>query len=299
MQARRLAQKVVLTQDQSRKLPRPPAAAYDSVVESRRGAAALRWAKMGGTMGIRFLCPNGHKLNVKSFQAGKRGICPHCGARFTIPSESTLPESDKAPAPRRYVEEAEVVAEQPPEQAMEQAAEQAAEQAPERVELPFGEQVDVHVDPPVVPPTPTPQKIDPLAEAPGASWYVSPPGGGQFGPANAALMRTWIAEGRVTADSLVWREGWDDWAEASTVLPQLASPEAAYLPAPQPADTLPAPSITISESVRGTARGAVGRPRRRAAGRLSTRDKTFRWVGILAVLVVALLLLFIWVVNRS
>jgi hypothetical protein len=39
-------------------------------------------------MGIKFYCPNGHKLNVKSFLAGKRGICPHCGARVDIPSEA-------------------------------------------------------------------------------------------------------------------------------------------------------------------------------------------------------------------
>ena len=39
-------------------------------------------------MGIRFFCPNGHKLNVKTFLAGKRGICPNCDARFVIPLES-------------------------------------------------------------------------------------------------------------------------------------------------------------------------------------------------------------------
>ena len=39
-------------------------------------------------MGIRFYCPNGHKLNVKSFLAGKRGICPHCGIKFEIPQQS-------------------------------------------------------------------------------------------------------------------------------------------------------------------------------------------------------------------
>jgi hypothetical protein len=39
-------------------------------------------------MGIRFLCPNGHKLNVKSFLAGKRGICPDCDAKFIVPMES-------------------------------------------------------------------------------------------------------------------------------------------------------------------------------------------------------------------
>jgi len=38
-------------------------------------------------MGIRFLCPNGHKLNVKTFLAGKRAICPDCGARVLVPNE--------------------------------------------------------------------------------------------------------------------------------------------------------------------------------------------------------------------
>jgi hypothetical protein len=38
-------------------------------------------------MGIRFTCPSGHKLHVKTFLAGKRGVCPHCGARFVIPSQ--------------------------------------------------------------------------------------------------------------------------------------------------------------------------------------------------------------------
>jgi hypothetical protein len=37
-------------------------------------------------MGIRFHCPNGHKIHVKSFLAGKRGVCPRCGERFIIPS---------------------------------------------------------------------------------------------------------------------------------------------------------------------------------------------------------------------
>lgn len=39
-------------------------------------------------MGIRFSCPNGHKLNVKDNLAGRRGICPACGAKFVIPAAS-------------------------------------------------------------------------------------------------------------------------------------------------------------------------------------------------------------------
>ena len=40
-------------------------------------------------MGIRTNCPNGHKLNLKAFLAGRRGICPYCGVTFLIPTQST------------------------------------------------------------------------------------------------------------------------------------------------------------------------------------------------------------------
>jgi hypothetical protein len=65
--------------------------------------------------------------------------------------------------------------------------------------------------------------MDPIAEAPHAIWYVQPPSGGQYGPASGDIMRTWISEGRVTRDSLVWREGWADWQLAGPLFPGLAS----------------------------------------------------------------------------
>ena len=40
-------------------------------------------------MGIRFFCPNRHRLNVKSEFAGKVGFCPICNVRMLIPREST------------------------------------------------------------------------------------------------------------------------------------------------------------------------------------------------------------------
>lgn len=49
-------------------------------------------------MGIRLTCPNGHKLHVKSFLAGKRGICPHCGAKTLIPLEVETPQQAAATA---------------------------------------------------------------------------------------------------------------------------------------------------------------------------------------------------------
>lgn len=78
------------------------------------------------------------------------------------------------------------------------------------------------------PPTPSPPgstAADPLTEAPNAVWYVRPPSGGQYGPAACDIMRAWLAEGRLSSDSLVWREGWRDWKEASEVFPQFNSPD--------------------------------------------------------------------------
>ena len=39
-------------------------------------------------MGIKFYCPNGHKMHVKGFLAGKKGLCPKCGVRVEIPTQS-------------------------------------------------------------------------------------------------------------------------------------------------------------------------------------------------------------------
>jgi hypothetical protein len=44
-------------------------------------------------MGIRVTCPNGHALNVKEHLAGKRGICPSCGAKFVIPPATASVEA--------------------------------------------------------------------------------------------------------------------------------------------------------------------------------------------------------------
>jgi len=141
-------------------------------------------------MGIRFNCPNGHKLNVKDFQAGLPGICPFCAAKMQIPLESTR-QSSKSPEARP---QGGAAANAPPPKAM--------------------------ASPP--PMTPKAVSADPLSEAGEVAWYVRPASGGQYGPATADVMRSWLAEGRLNADSLVWREGWRDWQEAGVVFPQLS-----------------------------------------------------------------------------
>jgi hypothetical protein len=96
--------------------------------------------------------------------------------------------------------------------------------------------------------------VDPIAEAPQCVWYVRPPAGGQYGPAAGDIMRKWMSEGRVSADSLVWREGWPDWRKAAKVFPSLApaSAPAAMAPAApvSPVAAQPAPTASPRRTIR-------------------------------------------------
>ena len=217
-------------------------------------------------MGIRFFCPNGHKLNVKEFQAGRRGICPFCGAKIQIPTHSTRPSSRSSQSRQRSrsADDTEIDDDEP---GLPESPISATPPDEITVDLAPGPDVPVRPDPQPVPsapsaaaapaapgpvvsapivsapaasapavPGPTPPAThqpappDPIAEAPEMIWYVRPPSGGQFGPAAGDIMRGWLAEGRVSADSLVWREGWRDWQEAGKAFPQLrASGPTAFL----------------------------------------------------------------------
>ncbi|NQT14153.1 MAG: DUF4339 domain-containing protein, partial [Planctomycetes bacterium] len=135
-----------------------------------------------------------------------------------------------------------------------------------------------------LPPTPS-AAVDPLEEAPEAVWYVRPPGGGQFGPAARDVMQGWIDDGRVTPDSLVWREGWRDWQEASAVFTQLGAQQAA----PQ--------------------RGGIGGAETNSDGgagdgqRVPTRRRptvlNMAIIAVLALAIVALAVVFIWIMQHS
>ena len=231
-------------------------------------------------MGIRFFCPNGHKLNVKEFQAGRKGICPFCGARIQIPTQSTRPSSkrrrrdparraarkaaaaaaaaapdqgdttynvastDPPPAPQRISESTQAFVAptaspglgQPPQPPM---STPIGGMSPTAGVVGPGVSTTAPAGPaaPTVPSGPVspapagtrpaqPGQPDPIDEAPAMIWYVRPPSGGQFGPASGEVMRSWLAEGRVSADSLIWREGWRDWQEAGEVFPKLRGADA-------------------------------------------------------------------------
>jgi hypothetical protein len=51
-----------------------------------------------------------------------------------------------------------------------------------------------------------------------AAWYVRPAAGGQFGPVASEVFEQWVREGRVAADSWVWRTGWADWKSGREAL---------------------------------------------------------------------------------
>jgi hypothetical protein len=118
---------------------------------------------------------------------------------------------------------------------------------------------------------------DPLAEDSEAVWYVRPPDGDQFGPASADVMRGWIDEGRVTGESLVWREGWRDWVKAAAVLPQLG---AGRPPGPTEIVVDPHPANW-------------NRPQRRS------HSTTAVVITVLILLIIILSIVFFWVLSGS
>lgn len=162
-------------------------------------------------MGIKFLCPNGHKLHVKAFLGGKRAICPKCGARVVVPMES---QPTDVPPP---------TAELPPVPSEPLAAETLeATLVDDAIESMTGAAPTVDAE--AAPPAPSPDAVvDPIDESPTAVWYVRPATGGQYGPASGQIMRSWLEQGRVGANSLVWRDGWNEWRSAADAFPDLGS----------------------------------------------------------------------------
>lgn len=293
-------------------------------------------------MGIRFYCPNGHKLNVKEFQAGRRGICPYCGAKIQIPTQSTRPSGrDEPPAhsdigdgteqmlvtqPDGVAAYGSTAASTPaatwpatptmpersggftsapaPAYAPMEAAPQSPAGAPVYDAAPTalgGAPVDLgttayqsspaapasyaaapaaaFASAPAAPASGAPPMAgaapDPLAEGGAVVWYVRPASGGQYGPATSDVMRGWLTEGRVPADSLVWREGWRDWQQAAEVFPQLR----------------PGSAPSIATDIAPTSSRTAARPQSRGMQ-----------TGIIVILVLAVIVLiavFVWVLMSG
>lgn len=227
-------------------------------------------------MGIRFRCPNGHRLHVKTFLAGRRGICPHCGTKCTIPVQSEVDQKRVKPLPAVQPTASSPRSLQPQidpgptaernrgldatgqliETEVNDLSQQGARgvidgvDADEKRRSGNSEMARLgalHVTSNEnITPAAQRSAADPLAEAPQAMWYVRPPSGGQFGPATVDVMRRWIVEGRITEDSLVWREGWTKWQTAQIVLslPSVEAETASDVASPQARSQ---PSIVVDD----------------------------------------------------
>ncbi len=234
-------------------------------------------------MGIRFACHVcERKLNIKGDLAGRRGICPACSSRFRIPledSEKSIPVDDESSS--------KVVATQPPP-----TKESTAIASPTRAKSPPTTILDDDND---------------------GTWYVRPPSGGQYGPATTELLKQWIGEGRVAATSLIWRDGWPQWRDASEALPELI----AKLPQTESFKGSPSPSLPLSPPVpfgakrsapagvpvpptgpeRGQSPGLSGNANVGANRRKQSVRRVYL-IGVLTALVAALVAGLIFVVNR-
>jgi len=195
-------------------------------------------------MGIVCRCPNGHRVKVKDHQAGKRALCPTCGATFSIPAASGA-AADGSRAPEGTAEhlqlplarfvplEPSVIATLP--QAMPfgaaraaaaaaataAAAAAAAAEPPEALE-PYAETLPLGVDPFAGGPSDAAQaQLHPaIADRPDLAWRIAYPGGEPSEPVDAATMQDWLAGSQAEGTELVWRADWAEWQPVRTVFPE-------------------------------------------------------------------------------
>lgn len=177
-------------------------------------------------MGIRFACPNGHKLNVKSVLAGRRALCPECGVKLVVP----------AAAGAKVVESPASSSELP-------VALPSGIGHPSRVGArEFATRVVQEAPAPAYAPT------APSASPPASVWYVRPKSGGQYGPATDEVFRTWIEQGRVPADAQIWRDGWSEWKLACDAADMLPAPPQALAAESGSAEAWPVYSAKLGDS---------------------------------------------------
>ncbi len=247
-------------------------------------------------MGVRFACHIcGKQLNIKQELAGRRGVCPKCQAKFRIPladAPTSVPIQDTPPEPGPSTPEAEATG----------ASESVGSRVPEAVGRTKPTAV-VPASPKAAEPGPANAEIDLIADDPDAAWYIRPPSGGQYGPASGDLLRQWIAEGRVAATALIWRDGWPQWRVADEALAQVGSslPQPIRSPTPDPsrsAGTGPATASsgssipTQSESLAMSGQSDIG------AARRSRSLKRMLWIGILSLVAISLAGVLFFLLNR-
>ncbi len=286
-------------------------------------------------MGIRFRCHHcGHELHVKDFQGGKRGRCPKCQGRFRIPTEdaelsldlddsgpssaSSTTEQSAGPAATTEAtsevdtSQATTDSEQAPKEAASAAstpqkgpAEKTATDTAATASPSEGQPPDSGQQP--APPASqnlTATVPNAIQEAPGATWYVRPPSGGQYGPAKGDTLQMWLRESRISRDSLVWREGWPEWIVAAQAFEDYFGPTTQSVAEQgQEASTNQSPGgITASAASQTSA--SAGQPslgdRNRSARKINRRRRYMISLVVLFVLAITLIsILVVVLINQQ
>jgi hypothetical protein len=167
-------------------------------------------------MGIVVSCPSGHRMKVKDYLAGKKGICPTCGARFQIPHPAAAPApvAVAAAAPR----ETEPVAAAAPMLATIVSLDPAAAAGlPELLLFAAGDTLQIDPDPTAD------LQIDEDDDG-GAGdvlyWYFAIPGGQPSAALREPDMLAWLDSGQPTGREVVWRSDWPGWKPIGEAFPE-------------------------------------------------------------------------------
>jgi hypothetical protein len=134
------------------------------------------------------------KLRVPDTAAGKRIKCPKCQGVISVPAGDAAAVGGAATAP--------------------------AIPTPSRLANKSSGSINV---PKLNTPAPTPKSSIKLpSKAVVEQWYVQTEDGQQYGPVTRQELDQWYAEGRVTTDTQLLRDGGEQWQWASDLYPDLA-----------------------------------------------------------------------------
>jgi hypothetical protein len=148
-------------------------------------------------MGIRFFCPNGHKLHVKSLLAGLKGYCPQCGAELIIPLTSTRRSSREGGGLINTDSESE------PQNSTNQNTQLNSNTTPNNNLI----------------------SQNPILQDPNIEWYIfNPENEKQQGPLTNQIMKKLIQQHQIKPLFLIWHDGMQEWTTASTIFPELGNP---------------------------------------------------------------------------
>ncbi len=149
-------------------------------------------------MGIRFKCHHCQaSLNIKTDLANKRGVCPQCQGKFRIPLESQ-------------------------EHSLDLDQDVAIPSIKETTRVPAIANA-AHQDPQHQIPSPT-TALNASSDTPSSKssssepvYFVRPPSGGEYGPANKETIELWISQRRITGETLICQVGSSQWKKAREV----------------------------------------------------------------------------------